>query len=293
MYKNASIMAILSNGEIRKLDMNADVQTALCVLFRESTIKNYNDLIEVAFDGNYKPNENECFKIENYQLSDEIKDSIRDPLSVLSFNTAELENEYIKCIFIGEKFDENGKECFIISFQKLRKENIVSQQKFNLLFDKNMFFHQKNFGFSVTDDINCFYNGRDLLFNSYHFAKQVFDLSTYYRSATDSEVKEFTEYNVLDIEDKEDFISKANTWSRRKIAAINDSGILKTYSAKSIQKIAKDTGIVLDINKDKIVFPKAKEDIRIVLGFLDEEAYKGPFTNSTFLAGSKRKLNKS
>ena len=293
MYKNASIMAVLSNNEIRKLDMVESVQKTLCGLFCESTLSAYNNLIEVGFDGNYKPNENECLKIENYQLSDEIKDAIRNPMSVPSFNSVELEKNNIKCIFIGEKIDKDGKELFLISFQKLRKENIVSQQKVNLFFEKNMFFHQKNFGFSVTNDINCFYNGKDLLFTSYFIARQIFDLSTYYRSATDSEVKEFTQYDVLAFEDVEDFIIQTNTWSRRKIASINDSGILKRFSAENIHNIAKDTGIELDINDDKIVFPQSKKDIRIVLGFLDEEAYKGPFTQSTFIAGSKRKVNNS
>lgn len=292
MFENASIMAVLSNNEIRKLDMTADVQQIICELFCNATFHIYGDLIEVDFDGNYKPNENECLKIENYQLSDDIKDAIRNPLSIHSFDRNEFDDVEIKFIFIGEKEDAEGKEVFKISFQKLRKENIVSQYKVNLVFDKNMFYHQKCFGFSVTDDINCFYNGKDLLFTSYYFARQIFDLSTYYRSATNSEVKEFTKCNVLEFEDSEDFVNQANTWIRRKIAAINDSGILKQFSAKNLQDIARDTGIELNINNDKIVFPQSKRDIRLVLGFLDEEAYKGPFTKSTFLAGSKRPVKK-
>lgn len=32
--------------------------------------------------------------------------------------------------------------------------------------------------------------------------------------------------------------------------------------------------------------------IKVILGFLDEEAYKGPFSQNTFLANSKRRVNK-
>ena len=34
-----------------------------------------------------------------------------------------------------------------------------------------------------------------------------------------------------------------------------------------------------------------KEKIKIILGFLDEEAYKGPFSQKTFLANSKRQVH--
>ena len=68
MFENASIMAVLSNNEIRKLDMTADVQQIICELFCNATFHIYGDLIEVDFDGNYKPNENvkEILDVTNY-----------------------------------------------------------------------------------------------------------------------------------------------------------------------------------------------------------------------------------
>ena len=63
---------------------------------------------------------------------------------------------------------------------------------------------------------------------------QIFDLSEYYRSATDAEVQNFSGLDLLSIADKVQFQSLADTCIRRKIAAINDSGVLKNNTAAKI-----------------------------------------------------------
>ena len=139
---------------------------------------------------------------------------------------------------------------------------------------------------------DCYYTEGELQFSSFYFARQIFDLSEYYRSATDQEVQAFTTSDKLSFEDTEAFKNTANTWIRRKIAMINDSDVLVNYKASEIKKLAKDAGITIEIENKKVVIPNDKEQIKVILGFLDEEAYKGPFSQNTFLANSKRKMNK-
>ena len=64
--------------------------------------------------------------------------------------------------------------------------------------------------------------------------------------------------------------------------------ILVNNSAAKIKRLAKLAGIVVE--GKKTVIPNDKEQLKIVLGFLDEDAYKGPFLNNMFLANSKRKI---
>ena len=47
-----------------------------------------------------------------------------------------------------------------------------------------------------------------------------------------------------------------------------------------------------DIKEEAIVIPDDKEKVKVILGFLDEEAYKGPFSQKTYLANSKRIIRK-
>lgn len=85
----------------------------------------------------------------------------------------------------------------------------------------------------------------------------------------------------------------ANTYVRRKIAMINDSGVLKEHTAKEIMSIAKSSRIDIKIRDGKIVIPADKDDAMEVLAFLDEEAYRGSFSNDLLIANSKRVLRKA
>lgn len=95
----------------------------------------------------------------------------------------------------------------------------------------------------------------------------------------------------MSVQDPQEFKNIANTWIRRKIAMINDSGVLENNSAAKIKKLAKSVGIKIDVECTRIVIPSDKEHLKIVLGFLDEEVYKGPFSKAILLANSKRQVN--
>ena len=72
----------------------------------------------------------------------------------------------------------------------------------------------------------------------------------------------------------------------------NDSLVLVNYSASEIKLLASESGIDIDIKEEAIVIPDDKEKVKVILGFLDEEAYKGPFSQKTYLANTKRIIRK-
>lgn len=198
----------------------------------------------------------------------------------------------IKAIFVGERTETNDTEKFAVAFQRFRKEQYISTKWCNLFFEDNTFYRQNNFGISISDIIDCYYTESELQFSSFFFARQVFDLSDFYRSATDQEVDSFAVSEKLTIENPQEFKSMANTWVRRKIAMINDSEVLINYTASEIKSLAKSVGIDITVENKKVVIPNDKEKIKVILGFLDEEAYKGPFSQNTYLANSKRQIKK-
>ena len=198
----------------------------------------------------------------------------------------------IKAIFVGKRIETDDTERFKVAFQRFRKEQYISTSWVNLFFTNETFRREKDFGISISDSVDCYYTEGELRFSSFYFARQIFDLSEYYRSATDQEVQAFTTSDKLSLEDTEAFKTVANTWIRRKIAMINDSDVLINYKALEIKNLAKDAGITIVVENEKVVIPNDKEQIKVILGFLDEEAYKGPFSQNTFLANSKRKINR-
>ena len=46
------------------------------------------------------------------------------------------------------------------------------------------------------------------------------------------DLKSFVNSDIISMENSEAFVESANTWERRKIASINDSGVLRKYTAK-------------------------------------------------------------
>lgn len=280
------------NFEIYRLELDNETQSAIRETFLDALDELFSEKEIIAFDGSYKPNEDEILSIENFQLPDEIKDAIRDPLGVQAFVSIDGQFPDIKAIFMGERIEQGTKEKFNVIFQRFRKEQYISTKWYNLFFDNNTFFREKRYGISIAEGIDCFYNGQELQFGSFYYARQVFDLSECYRSATDSEVATFTVSSKLSIDDIDAFKATANTWIRRKIALINDSQVLDNFPAAEIKKRAKIVGINIETKDKKIIIPNDKEQVKVILGFLDEEAYRGPFSQKTFLANSKRQVKK-
>lgn len=290
MFKDCSIMVIRADdpSQILRLEVDEATQQAICQTFSAAVADLVKDKIRIPFNGSYKPNNDEFLSVENFILPDEINEAIRNPMGVAAYKKEGGEFPDIKAIFVGKCTKRNGTENFKIAFQRFRKEQYISTRGFNLYFANNTFRCERNFGINISDKIDCYYTRGELRFSSFYFARQVFDLSEFYRSATDKEVDAFASSKLLSIAQPQEFKNMANTWVRRKIAMINDSGILKNNSATKIQKSAKSVGIKIDIEDEKIVIPDDKEQMKIVLGFLDEEVYKGPFSRATLLANSKR-----
>ena len=294
MFDKCSVMIVCADDQqtIKRLELDAETQENICFDFSEAD----HDLIEgkrrEEFDGGYKPEQDEYLCISNFQLPDEIKDAIRNPLGVSPYEKIGDTYPPIKSVFVGNYYEKDESEMFHVAFQRFRKEQYISTNNINLFWTKNTFRREKAFGISISNAIDCYYSNDDLLFSSFFFARQVFDLNGYYRSATNKEVRQFTSCSILDFENSDDFATMANTVIRRKIALINDSGVLKSHSALEIKKLAQNVGIELAVNNDQIFIPNDKEQIKIILGFLDEEAYKGPFSQVTFLANSKRQILK-
>ena len=182
-------------------------------------------------------------------------------------------------------------ESFNVAFQKFKKEQYIQSTYYNLFYSEGTFRQEKSKGLSITDAIDCIFINDTLKFSSFYYARQIFSLNEYYRIATDNEVERFVKNERLSIGDVDIFKQISdNTWIRRKIAMINDSNVLNDNSAEKIQNSAKQIGLKIEVHNKKLVLPNNKEDLKNVLGFLDEEAYQGPFSQNTYLANSKRKI---
>lgn len=303
LFTDCSVFILASDGKIYRLEVERKAQQDICDTFAASVDSMINGKTLRDFQVNYKPEDDEILRIENFLLPDVIKDAIRNPIGVDSYrkdpdvqDTGDedfLGFPEIKAIFVGERIQDETGEHFNIGFQRYRKEQNLIALPFRFFFSNDTFKQEKHFGIGITYNLDCYYTDEELQFASFFFARQVFDLRTYYRSASDPEVRDFTQNDALKFDNADAFSSMANTYVRRKIAMINDSEVLKNYTAKQIKSIANNAGIEIKVQENRIVIPADKDGAMEVLAFLDEEAYRGPFSNDLLIANSKRVLRKA
>lgn len=293
MFDNSSIMVLLNDGNenpVQLLEVDKTTQAAICSSFSDAAVPLLSGKQIVPFDGSYKPNEDEGLSICNFHLPEVITDAVRNPLGLQTFAYNKDAEPDIRAIFIGERTEGDNTEIFNVAFQRFRKEQYLSTKKFSLFYDQDTFILENRWGIGITDTIDCVFTQMELRFSSYFYARQIFDLSEYYRSATDAEVQSFSGLDLLSIADKDQFKLMADTWIRRKIAAINDSGVLKNNTAAKIKKLARSCGLEIIVENKKLIIPADKKKLKEILGFLDDEVYKGAFTEETYITNSKRKV---
>lgn len=290
MYDNASVMVMLEDGEkviIRKIETDRKAQAVVCQNYVRAQKTMLEGTEQIPFDGNYKPDADETLYISNFILDDEIREAVEKPAGVEAFIPKEMNTDRIKAIFVGEIC--NGK--MVIAFQKFKREQYICQRGINLFFDKDTFVLESRLGISISEEIDCIYEDGKLIFKSFFMARQIFSLMGYYREATQGEVERFAQRKELAFDNPEVFIGQADSRVRKKIASIIDSGVLENFSARDIQKIGKQIGVDVAIRNKKIVIPADKKQMKFILGFLDEEVYKGVFSNATYITNSKRSVS--
>lgn len=287
MFDNASIMLLMETGgelQIKRLETNQKTQASIAQIFAAGYTALTKDKETVEFDGKYKPDEDEVLYIKEFDIGDAILEAVKNPLDVSPFSPGVEQAERIKAVFVGEQ----NKTHLRIAFQKFKKEQYIKTTGIHLFFNNQTFVEEKRFGISISEMVDCVFENGELKFHSYFMTRQLFDLKDYYRSATEGEIEKFTNYKSIQFDDVATFMMQTDTGVRKRVASIMDSGILLKYTPKEIKKIGKSTGVKININDDKIVIPKEKSQMKVVLGFLDEGVYKGVFSNETFMTNSKR-----
>lgn len=290
MFQNVSYFVTIKNDQnelqIRKLKIERQAQLKLTPLFTEGA-KKLLELERVTFDGSYKPDTGEVHLLVNFTIPLEILSALKEPSSVEDLDLNTESPPRIVSVFTGT-FDP----C-IIAFQRFHYSQFITNKGISLFNSNDTFKLINGFGLNVQERVDGLIIQGNLLFESFYTARQIFDLSTYYREATDSDVAEFVENSTMYVGDKDHFFAQSDTWVRRKIALINDSQALEKFSAAQICEKAASYGITLNKKKvegkEKIILPNDKREMKDVLRFLDEEIYRGPLSETTYLTNSKRK----
>ena len=100
-------------------------------------------------------------------------------------------------LIVGKK--EQG---YCVAGQKFSQRQIaIKKSGFGIFLSGDTFVEDKRkFIISIGEQVDCVYLNQDLIFEKYFDANGIFDLSNYYRLASQGEIDSFTNHEALYIE---------------------------------------------------------------------------------------------
>ena len=272
--------------------LSKDVQSELTSLFQEQEEKFINDdCEEIPFDGKYKPDLDEVLVIKEFDDIDGLADAITDPLSIHEVKPTPEMFSKIKALFSGY-VDGNGAPTILI--QHFDKRRIISTNGLSIFHASNVYKKIEGIGLTIDTKLTAILRDGTLKFKSFHFLRQIFDVSEYYKEATDNDIIQFASMSCIRVNDADKLVKISDTWVRRKLWLISQSQILEKVPVADIKAVATEFNIELETMTDdgaeKIVVPEEKKTLKKLLRFLDEDYYKSPLLENYYLANSKRPL---
>lgn len=240
----------------------------------------------VPFDGRYTPEEGELLEITDFADVDGMFAAVANPLSVDQYDPNLHSLDLVKAIFTS--LNIGGVTRILV--QIFERRRLIERSGMMLFFANNQFQKMTESGLSLDTKLLAVLEGATLKFHSFHFAKRVFDLSDYFREATNEEVTAFAQHEKLAVTDVQAFLESAGPQIRKKISLIRQSAVLENYSTDQIVAVAASMQFPLVLSDDgKIIVPDSNTELRKLLRFLDEDYYESPLSNTRFISNSKRR----
>jgi len=283
---NLFALTSIPNARIIRFPLTQDLQAEIQALFDEQ----YDSFISgidtvVPFEGSYRPEEGELLAIENFVDIDGVADAIANPLKIDQYTPGVHSLDCVKAIFTEHRSDGKGR----VLVQIFENRRLIAKSGVAMFFSGNTFQKMTDAGLTLDTKLLAVLEGGTLKFQSFHFARRVFELSEYFKDATTEEVTSFANHAKFAVDSVAEFVASASTPIRKKIALIKQSGILEKFTTEQIAAAAVDFAVHIERTDDgKIKLPSNATELRRILRFLDEDHYKSPLSQTHYISNSKR-----
>ena len=290
MFEDFQLAVIIKDESQMRL-LRVPMHQALQDNLAESWCDQYDtfvqDIQEIEFDAGYKPEEDERFCLNNYQLPDWLAgEDGRTTVDLDAINSNDTLIDSIRGIIAFVQNDE-GEE--LILFQNFTRSQVIQPGRF-LFLRRGTYVSTKRPGLILDKKLSAVYqlSERKLLFHNFRRANMFLPLSDFYKEASEREIRELLDHKRLSPEDPAALADGASQWFRKRFAMLKDSGILDQFSAKEIRLRSKGHNVSIQISKGKVIFPADKTAAKKLLQFLNEELFRGPITETLYETNSKR-----
>jgi hypothetical protein len=287
---NLFVLTDINESRVMRVSVTQELQKSITELFKEQEERFFNGVEAddyYKFDGKYRPEERELLYIDDFDDIDKLGAAIADPLGYPELSIENGGLEHVHAVFSG--YTDQGKTRVLA--QAFDRRRIISPKGFSIIHSKDKFTKFDGTGLTLDNKLTAVLDGTKLLFSSFHFVRTIFDVSNYFKEATDADVKEFCRIAEKPPEAQKTFLDTCDAWTRRKIGLIRQSGILDKTPADQIAKVAVSFDIEIKTQevdgKPAIVFPETRAELKRVLRFLDEDYYQSPLSDARYISNSK------
>ncbi len=281
MSENNNFFAILTNGEIRKINITQQIIPKIRDVFIDNSVYLFQeDFEQIEFDGNYMvlEKEEEVLYV-NLVFPSKVSEAVKNPLGQLDLN---ITNDIIKSLFW---YEDSAYYFQIFDRRKLLRNRNV------LYYDKNTFDQLKQEAFILDNVVHAIFKNGRFYFRSYENANKIFSLIDFFQEATDQVLTEFSaESNI--IIDREWLLENANKVIRKHITLIQNSAVLVSANTGKIQKSAKKFNLKIELEDGRIKFPNNIKECREILYYINEHYYVGIITGKKYRTNSKKQVDK-
>ncbi len=274
-----NLYSISKNNKIKRISVTQVIQKQLADIIDKDADKFESTGEKIVFDGQYKPEDNEILVIKNFSYQNISSFAISSDL------LTDKEIDEIKAIVFY--FHENK-----IAFQNFDSRKIIKPNAFNLIYSQNTFSKLDNKGVVIDSGIDALLLNGTLYFKSFFNVSKIFDLSEYYREATDKELDKLREMSGISFKKINDY-QLFDSRMRRKIYLITKNDVIRKVidNYDKVKKYARNIGIgdFFDDRSKKITFPNDKDRLKILIDFLNDDLFKSEITGEIYETNSKIK----
>ena len=293
MLENIQLAAIVRQGSkfrLFRIPLHQELQQQLEESWGDQLEQFTADMQEIPFDPGYTPEKHERFCIEDYEppewLANESSVTVGDldPISV--------DDELLVLVKGVVAFSRNDIGEEVVLFQNFTRSHVIQPGRF-LLLTRNAYETPQRSGLTLDTKLSAAYfpQEKKLLFHSFRTTNTFLPLAQYYADASEQEIREVLNHDLLKSENVDAFAKGSNQWFRKRFAMLADSGVLDEHTAEEIRERSKGYDVEIQVADDKIVFPKDKVAAKKLLQFLNEEIFRGPITEILYETNSKREAD--
>lgn len=294
MLDNFQLAAVVKSGSqyrLRRIPLHQDLQDTLAESWQEQYEAFTEGIEEVDFNAGYTPEEHERFRLADFGLPGWLaEEDSRTTPQLDSISEHEDELDSVRAIVAFARLD--GDE--LILFQNFTRTHVIHPGRYIFL-AQGTYKSRRRPGLVLGDKLAAVYDAGEgkLLFHSFRTANTFLPLTTFYREASEHDIRDFLDgHERLEPADIDAIAAHGSVqWFRKRFAMLRDSGILEQYTAQEILEHSQGYEVDIELQDGKILFPSERHEAKRLLQYLNEELFKGPITETLYETNSKREAD--